>query len=145
MEQLIERLEKAERPSDELNNAIMALFYRREQRHIGCLEDDGISEDNLKPVKDWVWVDPETDRWVGTHAKPFTSSIDAAMSLVPEGFTVAIQTFPACDIFNGGGAQAALHTGDPSGPYFQHEGRSLALCLCIAALKARSLSHTRKE
>lgn len=82
--ELARRVEKATGRDRELDEAIMAALFVRDQRHIGCREEQ--EDGSWAPVKDSVWVDPETDRWVGTAAREFTSSIDAAVTLVPKGY-----------------------------------------------------------
>ncbi|SHK23846.1 hypothetical protein SAMN02745194_04521 [Roseomonas rosea] len=80
---LAARLEAAEGASRELDEAIMHALFDREERHIGAEEeqDDG----SWAPVKDRVWVNRTTGKWVSTHALNFTSSLDAALTLLPEG------------------------------------------------------------
>lgn len=81
---LIERVEKAEGPDRELDREIMlAAGYRYEERDIGCRYEDGTV------ALDWVYVDNKTDKWRSTHPLEFTASIDAAMTLVPEGWRVS--------------------------------------------------------
>ena len=82
LDALLERLEKATGPDRELDEAIMALFYTLDERHIGTTEGWDDDPDSFKPVKDRVWVDPATDKWVSTAAFHFTASIDAALALV---------------------------------------------------------------
>lgn len=77
---LIERVRGLKGPDREVDEAVMALFYTREDRHIGAEEGDDFG--GWEPVKDSVWVDPKTDRWVSTAAFYFTASNDAALALV---------------------------------------------------------------
>jgi len=79
---LAERVEGATGPDRELDEALMALVYVRDKRHIGATEGWEDEPDSFVPVKEFVWVDPATDRWVSTAAYNFTSSIDAALGLV---------------------------------------------------------------
>ncbi len=133
IEEALVRLQEASGPSRELDEAIMAIRYRRERRCIGAQEqqDDGSWKDHV----DLVWVDPSTDKWVSTGAHEFTRSIDAALTLVPE----------CCDV--------RKFTDDPSGTGWTlsefgngtiiHRGIGVtaglpAIALCIAALKARN-------
>ena len=92
---LADRVEALDGPCGEVNAEIMGLFFNLEERHIGSREGwgDETFEDCL-PVKDRVWVDPKTDKWVSTHARFFTASIDAAMTLVPEGWGYTLVTPP---------------------------------------------------
>lgn len=80
--ELIKRLEKASGPDRALDEAVMAVFYVRDKRHIGVTEGWDDEPDSYLPVKSDVWVDPATDKWVSTHAHPFTASLDAAVALV---------------------------------------------------------------
>ncbi len=62
----------------------------------------------------------------------FTSSIDAAMSLVPDGMEKDFT-----DLY--GTARVAVGINANPGPFYgEHKGGSLAIALCIAALRARS-------
>ena len=67
---------------------------------------------------------PEGASW---DLKPYTTSLDAALTLAPEGY-IGLQRFS-----DGWYAQVARHSAD-----FRHEGtqKPAALALCIAALKA---------
>lgn len=80
VERLLERVRQATEPDRELDEALMALFYAREERHIGAVME--YSDGSEERVKDLVWVDPKTDRWVSTAAYMFTGSVDAALALV---------------------------------------------------------------
>lgn len=80
LNELLERVEKATGPDREIDEALMALVYVRDERHIGASMENDLGRD--EPVKDRVWVDPKTDKWVSTHASQFTGSIDAALALV---------------------------------------------------------------
>lgn len=130
--ELAARCEKATGSDSELDEAIMAALFTREQRHIGCQEeqDDG----SWSPVKDSVWVDPKTDRWVGTGARQFTSSIDDAMTLAPEGLRILSMFGPDVSL-------VTLHT-EPFGAigawHQTVKAATPALALCAAALRARS-------
>lgn len=82
LSELIARLEKADGPDRELDRAIMALFYTRERRYIGCRCDPSCCPEGAH--LDEVWVDPDTDRWRTTARDgfEFTASLDAALALV---------------------------------------------------------------
>ena len=82
----------------------------------------------------------------GNHVTPvkapaYTASLDAALSLVPEGWLWGVNTFPANEVFSPGGAQAFVHHpdwGDDVELGYEHaEAKTPALALVIAALKAR--------
>lgn len=79
----------------------------------------------------WRGVRPATGK--REHVMRFTASLDAAMTLVPEGWFVRITSAGACDIANSAwleeeGEQQALYT-DAATP---------ALALCAASLRARA-------
>lgn len=109
MEQLIQKLEAATEGSKRLDYEIW--------RNTGGAE--------LSDWEDRIWP-------------AYTTSLDAALSLVPEGLSWFAE-------MNNGNAHAGAHWPkcDPASQ-FGHAATA-PLALCIAALKARSLSHTRKE
>ena len=85
-------------------------------------------------IYDWWGVN-----WFGADGKahgtvrdfPFTTSLDAALTLVPEGMSVMLDITPGktfCSVHDNSGL-----VGSPDG-----ENLSPPLTLCIAALKARS-------
>jgi hypothetical protein len=83
----------------------------------------------------------------GTHTHvtptPFTRSIDAALTLVPEGWYWSINTSATADAaaascFFASVRGRAAKGRDPEG--FCRHGATPALALCVAALKARSAS-----
>lgn len=78
---LLGKLERATGADREIDEALMALAYTRDERHIGAEEDSGPHGEWVR-VKDRVWVDPKTDKWVSTAALSFTASVDAALALV---------------------------------------------------------------
>lgn len=145
---LIERLEKAESGSRELDCEIMALTYRWEQRHIGgtCWDDyQGTCCPGARHL-DWVWVDPEDDKWKTTAREgyEFTTSLDAALAL-------AERMLPGCCP----GIAKNVHYKDwyawlgdkeEEGPLDLGNGRSSspALALTAAILKARATSKPKE-
>ncbi len=127
MNDLIERIEAASGPDIELDREIMLYSgYRYEQRDIGCRYEDG------SVALDWVYVDIKTDKWRSTHPLSFTASIDAALTLVPDGysFNLGNDVKPWAHIW----FDLPAYDGKP------YEGRAAtpALALCAAALKARA-------
>lgn len=86
------------------------------------------------------WVDPgKTQRnfspYGGNDAYPdYTASIDAAMTLVPEGMEVSLGNEPI---------EWWAHVGprdDPNSDETAYTGSTPALALCVAALRARAAS-----
>lgn len=138
---LIARAETATGPDAELDANIMAALFLREDWHIGTMEED--EDGRWQPVKQPVWVDPETGRWVGTHALPYTASLDAALSLVPEGWSWSAW---GADRFTGTrpGAVLADETykapeipWECDRPFIEGAAATPALALTAAALRAR--------
>ena len=118
-EELIAALEKAEGPSRELDCEI-AMHRMPELRGFARIGED--------------WVHPQYST-IRTYAIEYTASIDAALTLVPEGWdwsVVLAERFedknPAsCQVIQRG--RLKFHTTHAATP---------ALALCIAALKARA-------
>ena len=133
-DELIARLEAATGPCRELDAAIMAVFYVRDKRDIGVREGwQDEDYDNCLPVKSEVWVDRSTDKWVSTHAFKFTASIDAALTLVPEGY------FPVIDfVFNRAWIRTADGKDHPNIAQCNKPQATPALAICIAALRAQA-------
>ena len=119
---LIARLEKATGPDRELGNDVL----------LACgwvCEEHG----NGGPDTYLTWApSPDDDDFLdGDHPDP-TSSIDAAMTLVPDGMENDFT-----DLY--GIARVSVGINANPGPFYgTHEGGSLAIALCIAALRARS-------
>ena len=123
MKELIERLERATGPDRELDVAIVYALYPDIGPYQGqCIGDEPI-----------FWHDPYRKR----PAPSFTSSIDAALTLVPEGHGWVLDYM---DPGEPDGAMVGAHACD--GATFDTP-RPPALALCIAALKAReALAHS---
>lgn len=71
-----------------------------------------------------------------SHAPQYTSSIDAAMTLVPEGHHFGLDTAAADEVYS---FASIMLNGVAIGRPANHAGRTPAIALCIAALRARSL------
>lgn len=83
---LMLRAQAAKEADRALDEAIMAAFYVRDSRHIGAR--DYYTDE---PVKDDVWVDPRTDRFVTNHAFRFTSeanTVERLISFMPGGWQI---------------------------------------------------------
>lgn len=134
---LAERAEIARGPDPDLDNAIMAAFFGREERFIGARYEDGLK------ALDLVWVDPATDKWVSTSAREFTRSIDAAVTLVPDGWfwRVGHGTLHA--------GWAHLNRVHPDQCDYEDEHSARAdtppLALCAAALRAAATPRELKR
>lgn len=129
--ELAERCEKASGPDRELDEAIMAVLFVRDERHIGAEEDCGPGG-SWVPVKDSVWVDPKTNRWVGTAAREFTTSIDAAMTLAEglRGLSLNMRSNPDM-----GGKDWLVSAGS-----IRSAARSWPLALCAVGLRDKAKS-----
>lgn len=118
MTDLIERLERADGPSRELDWAIHALIMPKHHR--------------MHPYLVGVFID---DGQLGkVYSCPrYTASIDAAITLVPEGFRWALG-------YNGidsGHPVGTASVFSPAGAMFKGSGATPALALCVAALRAK--------
>lgn len=112
---LAERVEEAEGPDRELDREIKAA--------VGDAWDyaaDWGPRDNCHPV-----------------ANAYTASLDAVMTLVPEGWRLRQMNFsgPCADDRKW---HLNLHGGREGGDTFVGRGRTPALALCAAALRARA-------
>lgn len=136
MAELIERLEKAKEGSRGLDAAIHALIAKRGNAFYR-----------------WSGLQAKTDRdlwpeYCAQRAPEYTTSIDAALSLVPEGFAIE-----KLGLWPGHGASVTvLGTHKGSDGQFWHVGddgrwsataSTAPLALCIAALKAKESTHDR--
>ena len=106
--ELIAALEAAKGPSDDLDLATAEW----------CYQNGGIAGVNYDPQL-WVW----------RRGGNFTSIIDAALTLVPEGYQAVIWTAGAADVF---ASTPGVHVYDPT------QAATPAIALCAAALKARN-------
>lgn len=128
MQDLIERLEKATGPDRELDGLIFQEVggdhwlnaMRRSQEPSGC------------PLE----IAEVTAR---TYAPSFTASIDAALTLVPEGMWWLIgagQTRPDEPLYGAQIRKPGFSTGGEVVSEAEHS--CMAVALCMAALKARN-------
>lgn len=102
LDELIQRLEKATGPDRELDIAIAS-----------------------------AWKQHHSGRWSIVNAPYFTSSIDAALTLVPEGwFMEALHQQPRGWLCYVGSRSNSLAR-------MESEADTAAIALCIAALRAR--------
>lgn len=120
---LIARLEKATGPDRELGNDVLLACGWVCEEHGNGGPDTYLT---------WAPSADDDDFMDGDQPDP-TSSIDAAMTLVPKGMEKDFT-----DLY--GVARVSVGINANPGPFYgTHEGGSLAIALCIAALKARSL------
>lgn len=118
MKDLITRLENADGPSRELDLAIALA--------VGIDAKDGarVFADRPHPV--------EKDAMGWIPLRHFTSSIDAAITLVPEG-----AEWNATNIYGIARTEVGLNFNDYGPFYGERKDGNIAIALCIAALKAR--------
>jgi len=117
---LAERCEKASEGSRELDARIACVL---DNRSIHVIVDGDVLGRNNQPPHDICIVG-----W----APSYTTSLDAAMTLVPEGMEIELT-----DIYSV--ARAGVGLNAPSGPFYgEHKGGYLALALCAAALRAQA-------
>ena len=140
LDELIARLEAASEGSRELDAAIRFAVAGDMTR---CNFDEGCYHGDCVPPGCGGWLGIHDERksypcdWRDDERLPrYTTSLDAAMGLVPEGWGVGL------DII-GGGAVACLtlpgnsFLGDRGDTDLYGRSKSAPLALCIAALRAR--------
>ena len=128
--ELIKKLEKATGPDRELDAAI---WLAR-----------GLTEQDERRCREWCKMDGRTDltreRFIAAWAPLYTSSLDAALSLIPEGLRWGVSrsqepTTPQPPKFHGWGMPMNSCLADD-----EFEGRSeasTAIALAVACLRAR--------
>lgn len=117
--ELIATLESAEKPHHSLNHD-MAL-------HAGYRVKFGAAGGGC-----FVWAEPGENYSYGTRPPRYSESMDAAATLVPSGFDWCVQT---------PGKYAQVWKG--GAPHYEGNGATMALGICIAALKARLANATQ--
>lgn len=122
--ELIAALEAADGPSRELD-AQIALAHGWDV--VPIREKGGHTWDR--------WYRPYMGKRYPVRLPNYTSSIDAALTLVPEGYGLVIDVA-------GEYASASIYElrSTRAGPFVKPARRTPALALCIAALKAREAS-----
>jgi hypothetical protein len=123
MKDLIERLEKGTGPDRELGNQIPVA--------LGYIWNGRLSSGN--PRGQWEHPDGRT-----LPDSDFTGSIDAALSLVPEGWAAVIYV----ENNGSGDVRIGRHQGDED---YMGFGKTPAIALCIAALKARTAIEAERD
>jgi hypothetical protein len=121
LDEIIAALEKADGPSPDLDRAIAdAVLTEPQTVHLAGA-----------PIEIQMWRYP--DGSVGSELR-FTSSLDAALTLVPEGWTWTIEQYAS---FKNFGAKLENEMGDEVEHDVYPAPPSAALALCIASLRAR--------
>lgn len=125
---LIEKLEKAEEGSRELNAEIFWLIDNDNAQRVYWNAAFGMPRKIVGPMPKGLGR-----LAVECHAPAYTTSLDAALTLVPEGWVWSVHKYsgapPACE----GDVARDMHSLTTNAA-----GHTPALALCIAALKARS-------
>jgi hypothetical protein len=131
LKELADRCEQASGPDYDLDVAILttALGFR-DVHGDGTLFDRG---------NDGYWVRPEYADAERLALPSPTASLDAAMSLVPEGWRLSTLA-ESLTAGSSGGTRAAVLTRDDGNLPAIAFAHSLAHALCAAALRARALS-----
>ena len=130
LQELITKLEKATEPDRELDAIIaIASGIKHRSRH---------TTSGINKGREWL-VDSHAGVETWKHHPPaYTSSLDAALTLVPEGAVWSVQTdyeLPGRAHINHLIPIADERLRPPSN--FNVDGATPAIALCIAALKAR--------
>jgi hypothetical protein len=119
MRTLIERLEAAAEGSPELDGMIWCVVNGKKYKDA--------SEHTIYDQCQVFYTEPPKRTQRPANIERYTRSIDAALSLVPEGFRrmdiMIVENGPAYIAYNG--------------PVYDCEAATPALALCVAALKAR--------
>ena len=123
---LAERCEQAAGPDRRLDQDITKLLVPNNARHI------------YRSRRGWSFFVSDSGKGIEwLENQPYTASLDAAVTLVPEGWRY--------DLTNGDLVSkekpAARLTPDFAGPCFDGYARTVPLALCIAALRARAAAH----
>jgi len=119
IDELIERLEKATGASRELDG------------EIACLTDNAVQVE-VTGLKDVLFKPASQHGTLRTDPLPYTSSIDAALTLVPEGCAYELRR-PLGQCV---GATVYGHN-----IHADADAATPALALCIAALRAQRATH----
>jgi hypothetical protein len=121
MDELIERLEKATGPDRELDGAIALSLGWTFQKMKG----------DSKP---YYRKPGETTYYMRSEVPAYTASIDAALTLVPEGWAYQLTLLFEPRVH--GNQQAIVWPPDKASPV--SGAPTMPLAICIAALKARA-------
>lgn len=127
--ELAKRCEAATGPDTQLDVVIACTLH-------GWVQAEG---------RPWLFYDP-ADKWKRSRkANPYTASLDAAMTLVPEDHTVQLSDWDATILREKGAWQAIILPMGARGNMTQYtftnrcdHAATLALAICAAALRARA-------
>ena len=126
---LIQRLEAATGPSRELDAEIERAVQRCDPGAWYDAKEDCLLWDEERDFGSTVAYER-----CGQYLPDYTASIDAALTLVPDGMEYEITTLY-------GIARVAVGLNAEPGPFYAEDpSGNVAIALCIAAIKARGLS-----
>lgn len=125
-EKLSERVQRLEGPDREIEEAIYESLGNCNHKRYECYRVQGDSGQTC--------LDCGKDLYGADRAPRYTADLNAAMSLVPEGWGVMLHVSE-----NGLHSNVCLARSYPTNLAAYGEAKSLALALCAAALKARGL------
>lgn len=128
IERLAARCEAADGGDRGLDEAIYEAlgFCNHKRTEYYCIEDGNDTDSG------YTCLDCGRDTYGAKKAPPYSTSLDAAMTLVPEGWD---WTLESC---SGAEKHGASIMQDP-GPYIAIRAHTPALALCAAALRARAV------
>lgn len=137
--ELIERLEKAAAPDRELDGRIWAEVDGRDVRRLENIEYWGlpglVARNRNAPHDECVVGCFEAEKFLTVGQRPpiapYTASLDAALTLVPDGWAATVNTFCWVEL-----NRTKVSAADGEGVHVRHAQKP-AIALCIAALKAR--------
>jgi hypothetical protein len=138
-EKLSTRVERLEGPDREIDLAIsVAINYKDVFEGFDAVWGDGGDEIFVTSHKEYVTRTGAVKRNTGyldpaQFVPKWTESLDAAMSLVPEGCALQVQQRRSHEYFYAYLRDAKQHEG------WSAKNNNLAIALCAAALKARGL------
>ena len=132
---LIAALEKAERPSEELDVQIVAFLHNAIVKRYPPTDDFG-------PKNRWQFWSRDGAHFLGSEYKfkvlNYTASLDAALSLVPKGLGYQLDNFSHqkwCGLTEDHqNAEGTGHTGPKVSAAI---AKTLPTAICIAALRAK--------
>ena len=130
--ELIARLEAAVGPDRELADAVLLAC--------GWVKHKNPVWNHLDRC-DWLSPPPRQRLWSSSRRPNPTASIDAALTLVPEGFAWMVRGSGADDIAH---PFFVAYVTIPGHDVASRVGATAPLALCIAALKARAAEQGRK-
>lgn len=119
---LADRIEALQVSDREMDDTIAEALFTG--KHRVCVK--GLSDE-----AGGMWMFTYPDGSIGSSLR-FTGSLDAAMTLVPEGWEFSLDNWSGSETFG----PCVCDMGDDMRPEFNSEAKTLALALCAASLRA---------